>query len=98
MSGMICKRCSAADYVNNGKVRGLQRYRCKACGCNFTATKPRGKPAAMKTLALLLYGMGNAGYRMIARLLGLSHVSVDNWIRTEAARLPEPEITGETVI
>jgi transposase-like protein len=98
MSGMICKRCSAADYVKNGKVRALQRYRCKACGCNFTATKPRGKPAAMKTLALLLYGMGNAGYRMIARLLGLSHVSVYSWIRTEAARLPEPEITGETVI
>jgi transposase-like protein len=98
MSEIVCKRCAAADYVKNGTVRGLQRYRCKACGCNFTATKPRGKPAAMKTLALLLYGMGNAGYRMIARLLGVSHVAVYGWIRTEAAKLPEPEITGETVI
>ena len=98
MSGIVCKRCAAADYVKNGKVRGLQRYRCKACGCNFTATKPRGKPAALKTLALLLYGMGNASYRMIARLLGVSHVAVYGWIRTEAAKLPEPEIMGETVV
>ena len=98
MSGIVCKRCAAADYVKNGMVRGLQRYRCKACGCNFTATKPRGKPAALKTLALLLYGMGNASYRMIARLLGVSHVAVYGWIRTEAAKLPEPEIMGETVV
>jgi insertion element IS1 protein InsB len=42
--------------------------------------------------------MGNAGYRMIARLLGVSHVAVYGWIRTEAAKLPELEITGETVI
>ena len=98
MSEIVCKRCAAANYVKNGKVRALQRYRCKACGCNFTATKPRGKPAALKTLALLLYGMGNAGYRMIARLLDVSHVAVYGWIRTEAARLPEPEITSETVI
>ncbi|MGH9439112.1 MAG: hypothetical protein ACRD22_14740 [Terriglobia bacterium] len=84
--------------MKNGIVRGLQRDRCRACGCNFTATKPRGKPAAMTTLALLLYGMGNAGYRMIARLLGVSHVSVYRWVCAEAAKLPEPEITGETVI
>jgi transposase-like protein len=98
MSEITCKRCAAADYVKNGQVRGLQRYRCNACGCNFTASKPRGRPAALKALALLLYGMGNAGYRMIARLLGVSHVTVYNWIRTEAAKLPEPEMTGETVI
>ena len=98
MSEIVCKRCAAADYVKNGIVRGLQRYRCKVCGCNFTATKPRGKPAALKTLALLLYGRGNASYRMIARLLGVSHVAVYGWIRTEAAKLPEPEITGETVV
>ena len=52
----------------------------------------------MKALAVLLYGMGNAGYRMIARLLGVSHVSVYGWIRAEAAKLPEPEMSGETVV
>jgi transposase-like protein len=52
----------------------------------------------LKTLAVLLYGMGNASYRMIARLLGISHVAVYGWIRTEAAKLPEPEMTGETIV
>jgi hypothetical protein len=26
----------------------------QACGCNFTNTPPRGKPPAMKALALML--------------------------------------------
>ena len=91
----VCKRCQAADYVKNGIVRGLQRYRCKVCGCNFTATPARGKHPAMKALAILLYGMGNMSYRMIARLLGTSHVSIYEWIRTEAEKLPEPEIPAD---
>jgi transposase-like protein len=55
MTEIICKRCQATEYVKNGMVRGLQRYRCRKCFCNFTATKPHGKPAAIKALALLLY-------------------------------------------
>ncbi len=51
MSEVCCKRCGASDHVKNGIVRGLQRYRCLSCGCNFTMTPPRGKPPAMKTLA-----------------------------------------------
>ena len=97
MTEIICKRCAAADYVKNGIVRGLQRYRCKKCGCNFTLTPPRGKPAAMKALALLLYGMGNASFCMIARLLGVSDVTVLNWVRDAAEQLPEPD-TGADVV
>ena len=95
MSDITCKRCRASDYVKNGNVRGLQRYRCRQCGCNFTATPPRGKPAAMKALTLLLYSMGNMSYRMIGRLLGTSHVSIHDWIRAEAEQLPEPEIPAD---
>jgi transposase-like protein len=95
VAGIICKRCQASDYVKNGVVRGLQRYRCKRCGCNFTATQPRGKPPAMKALTILLYGMGNMSYRMIARLLGVSHVSIYEWIRAEAEKLPEPQMQAD---
>ena len=98
MTDICCKRCGATDFVKNGVVRLMQRYRCRSCGCNFTMTPPRGKPAEMKSLALLLYSMGNMGYRMIARILRVSHVSVYDWIRGEAAKLPEPEISGETVV
>ncbi len=82
-----CKRYKPTSYVKNGFVRGLQRYRCKDCGCNFTNTDPRGKPPAMKALAVLLYGACNTSLSMIERLLDVSHVSVYRWIRQEASSL-----------
>ncbi len=98
MSALSCKRCGGASYVKNGTVRGHQRYRCRECGCNFTNTPRRGKPPAMKALAVLLYSMGNASYGMIARLLGVSEVSVYKWIRKEATSLPEPEVPADVEV
>jgi transposase-like protein len=98
MAEIICKGCGASNYVKNGYVRGLQRYRCKECGCNFTATAPRGKPAAMKALALLLYAMANVSFGSIARLLKVSDVAVLKWVRAEARKLPEPEPSGHIAI
>lgn len=95
MSEIACKRCQRPHHVKRGFVRGHQRYLCKTCGCNFTATPPRGKHPAMKTLTTLLYGMGNMSYRMIARLLGISHVAVYEWIKAEAEKLPEPEMPAD---
>jgi len=98
MSEICCKRCGASDHVKNGNVRGLQRYLCQSCGCNFTMTPPRGKPAAMKALAVLLYAMGNVSFGSIARLLGVSDVAVLNWVRDEARSLPEPSIKADMVV
>ena len=98
MSELVCKRCHGTDYVKRGTVRNLQRYQCKACGCNFTNTPPRGKPPGMKALALMLYAMGNMSFCSIARLLGVSDVAVLKWVRNEARRPPEPAVTAETVI
>lgn len=95
MSGLHCKKCGSAEYVKSGWVRGLQRYRCKACGCHFTDTPERGKPAAMKALAALLYAMGNMSFCGIARLLGVSDVAVLKWIRHEAEQLPAPEMPAD---
>ncbi len=97
MPTLCCKRCGTSDYVKNGIVRGRQRYRCRGCSCNFTDTSRRGKPAAMKALALLLYGMGNASFCMIARLLGVSDVAVLNWVRAEAENLPAPAVSADVV-
>ena len=98
MGGIACKRCQGTDYVKRGTVRNLQRYQCKACGCNFTNTPPRGKPPGMKALALMLYAMGNMSFCSIARLLGVSDVAVLKWVRNQARQLPEPAVTAETVI
>ena len=97
MSDIACKCCGAAEYVKNGTVRGLQRYKCKSCGCNFTATEPRGKPPAMKALAQLLYAMGNMSFCSIARLLKVSDVAVLKWIRAAAKNVPEPEVGGNVI-
>ena len=92
-----CKRCGLSDYAKSGQARGHQRYRCRACGSHFTDTPLRGKPPAMKALAVLLYGMGGMSFSAISRLLGVSDVAVLKWVRAEAAALPEPEVSAEVV-
>ena len=92
-----CKRCGLSDYAKSGQARGHQRYCCRACGSHFTDTPLRGKPPAMKALAMLLYGMGGMSFSAISRLLGVSDVAVLKWVRAEAAALPEPEVSAEVV-
>src|SRR3954466_13705670 len=90
LAKMSCKRCAGAAFVKNGTGRGHQRYLCKACGCNFTATPGRGNPEAMKPLAVPLYPVGTAGEGMLAKLLGVSHVTVHRWLRAAGEAAPEP--------
>ena len=74
-------------------MRGKQRYRCKACGLNFTDTPPRGMPLAMKVTAVLLDVSGLSMNRT-AKLLGVSAPTVMAWVEQFAklyAHKPEPE-------
>jgi transposase len=79
-------------------MRTKQRYRCKACGLNFTDTPPRGKPLALKVAAVLLYVSGLSMNRT-AKLLGVSTPTVQVWLEQFAAayaQKPEPE--GRAVV
>ena len=98
MADVQCKRCGSVAYVKNGSARGKQRYRCRDCGCNFTMTPPRGKPVAMKALAVLLYAVGNMSFGAIARVLGVGDVAVLNWVKKDAASLPDPEVPADVAI
>ena len=74
-------------------MRGKQRYRCRACGLNFTDTPPRGMPMQVKVTAVLLYVSGLSMNRT-AKLLGVSTPSVMTWIEQFAkdhAQKSEPE-------
>src|SRR5919205_930365 len=96
--GLRCKRCGSEEHVKNGFMKGLQRYRCKACGLNFTDTPPRGLPLRVKVTAVLLYLSGLSMNRT-AKLLGVSTPSVMTWIEQFAdvyAQEPEPE--GRAVV
>jgi transposase-like protein len=98
MMGLRCKRCGGEERVKNGLTRGKQRYRCKACGLNFTGTPPRGMPLRVKVTAVLLYLSGLSMNRT-AKLLGVSTPSVMTWIEQFAkayAQKPEPE--GRAVV
>src|SRR3954470_1667719 len=88
-----CKHCGSGSFVRNGMAHGRQRYRCKACRRSFTVTPPRGKPPAMKALAVLLYALGNVSQGMIAKLLGVSHVAVYKWVRAAGEDTPAPSAT-----
>ena len=78
---MNCPKCSCDKSVKSGIIKGRQRYKCKDCGCNYTVElKSTAKPTSMKKQALHLYLEG-LGFRSIGRVLGVSNVSVLNWIR-----------------
>jgi transposase len=96
--GLRCKGCGSEAHIKNGFMRGKQRYRCKACGLNFTDTPPRGLPLALKATAVLLYVSGLSMNRT-AKLLGVSTPTVQAWIEQFAkvyAQKPAPE--GRAVV
>ncbi len=94
---LSCKRCGNVDYAKSGTVRRHQRYRCRSCGCHFTDTPVPGKPAAIRALAVLLYGMGNMSFSIIGRLLGVSDVAVLKRVRAEASAPPDPAVSAKAV-
>jgi transposase len=96
--GLRCKACGSEEHIKNGFMRGKQRYRCKACGLNFTDTPPPGKPLAVKAMAVLLYVSGLSMNRT-AKLLGVSTPSVQAWIEQFAqAYRQKPEPEGRAVV
>jgi transposase-like protein len=84
----LCPKCSASTTVKSGIIQQRQRYKCKACGYHFTVQK-QGKRIDdyYVTKALQLYVEG-VSYREIERILGISHVSVMNWVRTYKIKRP----------
>ena len=89
MADICCKGCGSVDLVRSGFVRGHQRYLCKSCRMNFTNTPARGKPAAMKDMALAMHTIGGMSFCGIGKILGVSDVAVLNWVRAKAKQLPD---------
>ncbi len=78
---MNCPRCKSSTHHKNGLVGGRQRFKCHDCGYNYTVEiKSTASSASVKRQALQLYLEG-LGFRSIGRFLGVSHVSVQKWIK-----------------
>lgn len=84
-----CPRCKKTEIVKSGIIKGRQRYLCKQCNYFFTVEK-EGKSIdpyyVIKALQLYIEGVT---YREIERILGVSHVSVMNWVRRYKVKAPE---------
>lgn len=89
MEKMICPKCKSQDYTKSGVVKGRQRYKCKDCGYFYTVSK-EGKNIdsyyVIKALQLYIEGVT---FREIERILGISHVSVMNWVKKFGITRPE---------
>lgn len=88
MNVIICPNCSANSYIKSGIVNNRQRYKCKNCNYFFSVNK-MGKKIddyyVNKSLQLYLEGLT---YREIERILGVSHVSVMNWVKKYNIKRP----------
>lgn len=76
-----CPKCRHTNLVKSGFVGGRQRFRCKDCGYHFSVEK-QGKAIdpyyIIKAIQLYLEGLS---YREIERILGVSHVTISNYVR-----------------
>lgn len=89
MESIKCPKCSGANSVKSGIIKGRQRYLCKSCNYFFTVLKD-GKNIdsyyVIKALQLFIEGVS---LREIERLIGVSHVSVMNWVKKYKVQAPE---------
>lgn len=89
MKNTVCPRCSSLDVVKSGIINERQRFRCKKCSYYFTVNKlGKGIDSYYVTKALQLYIEG-ISYREIERILGISHVSIMNWVKKYKIKAPE---------
>ena len=87
---MNCPRCESASYRKAGTPNNLQRYNCKKCDYYYTVErKSTAKSSATKRYALNMYLEG-LGFRQIARILEVSHVTVYRWITKIADKVSLP--------
>jgi transposase-like protein len=89
MKNPSCPSCESSKTIKSGIIKERQRYHCKSCSYHFTVQK-RGKQIdayyVVKALQLYIEGVS---YREIERILGVSHVSVMNWVKKYRIKAPE---------
>ncbi|MEO9572039.1 MAG: hypothetical protein ABJH82_03095 [Polaribacter sp.] len=84
----VCPNCGSESNIKSGIINKRQRYKCKDCSYFFTVNK-LGKKIddyyVNKALQLYLEGLS---YREIERILGVSHVSIINWVKKYNIKRP----------
>lgn len=88
MEILTCPKCQGNSIVKSGVINSKQRYLCKKCNYFFTVNK-LGKKIddyyVTKAMQLYLEGLS---YREIERILGVSHVTISNWVKSFNIKKP----------
>ncbi|MFN3640540.1 MAG: terminase gpP N-terminus-related DNA-binding protein [Flavobacterium sp.] len=88
MEHPMCPKCNKEDIVKSGIIKDRQRFLCKSCNYYFTVNK-LGKRIdqyyVTKALQLYLEGLS---FREIERIIGVSHVTVSNWVKEFKLKRP----------
>ena len=88
MELLMCPRCQNNHIIKSGIINSKQRYLCKKCNYFFTVNKIGKKIDnyyVTKALQLYLEGLS---FREIERIIGVSHVTVSNWVKTFNIKKP----------
>lgn len=93
---MHCRRCGSEDAIKNGQHLGVQRWKCKGCGYQYTRVTARGRSTQEKVTALWLYVHGMS-LNAIGKLLKVSTPSVLRW-RGMAQGVYEKPVPGSAVV
>ena len=97
---MQCPKCKSDHIRKNGLNRQQkQNYICVNCGSQFITDyeTSRGYSDEVKRECLKMYVNG-MGFRAIARVKGIDHVTVMNWVKQVGKLLPnayDPESTPQ---
>ena len=88
MTKPACPKCDSTEATKSGVVGGRQRYKCKNCGYHYSVDKVGREVSSYYVIKALQLYVEGVSYREIERLLGVSHVSVMNWVKKYGMRAP----------
>lgn len=93
METVTCPKCNTKEaIVKSGIINSKQRFLCKNCSYHFTVRKVGKKIDnyyIVKAIQLYLEGLS---LREIERVLGVSHSTISNWIKTYNIKKPNLNI------
>ena len=88
MNAPACPKCDSSDATKSGVINERQRCKCRQCGYHYTVAKVGREVDSYYVIKALQLYIEGVSYREIERLLGVSHVSVMNWVKKYGVKAP----------
>ena len=88
MNAPVCPKCDSPEATKSGVINERQRFKCQSCGYHYTVAKLGREVDSYYVIKALQLYIEGVSYREIERLLGVSHVSVMNWVKKYGVKAP----------